>query len=160
MNKTNLKPLIDEGYRYFAIDDSEDGLNGAIMGKFKVYDDAKNFYMDTLYVIYTADRLVKLYPDFFEIKEESASELDLTQVLKDCPEGTKLYSPLFGEVTLFEIIDTPQRIIKVRDNRKVFWHFKEDGRYYNIEESECLLFPSKGCRDWSTFKVLTNKNTN
>ena len=30
--------------------------------------------------------------------------IDLTKILKDCPKGTKLYSPIFGDV-MFERID-------------------------------------------------------
>lgn len=31
--------------------------------------------------------------------------IDLTKILKDCPKGTKFYSPLFGEITFLGIID-------------------------------------------------------
>ena len=30
--------------------------------------------------------------------------IDLTKILKDCPKGTTLYSPIFGDV-IFERID-------------------------------------------------------
>lgn len=29
--------------------------------------------------------------------------INLVEILKDCPKGTKLYSPLFGEVTLLAV---------------------------------------------------------
>ena len=157
--KTNLKPLIDEGYRYFAIDGSENA-NGVIVEKFKVPDDAKNFYETTQYVIYTADRLVEMLPDFFEIKEDS--ELDLTQILKDCPEGTPLYSPIFGEVKLkfvheynspypIEVIVSAIGPIKP-ENLPGIKYFTADGKYWGCyANDECLLFPSKDCRDWSQF---------
>ena len=150
--KTNLKPLIDEGYRYFAIDDSEGGLNGAIMGKFKLFDDAKNFYNDTLYVIYTADRLVEKFPDFFEIKEEP--ELDLTQILQECPVDMKLYSTLHGEVKYNRInTKNPEYPVEVFDyagNRRTF---TKDGKFWQaFPDAECMLFPSRKNRDWSTFK--------
>ncbi len=31
--------------------------------------------------------------------------LNLVEILKDCPKGTKLYSPIFGEVKFEEIND-------------------------------------------------------
>ena len=31
--------------------------------------------------------------------------IDLTQILKDCPKGTKFYSTVLGEVTFKDIVD-------------------------------------------------------
>ena len=41
-------------------------------------------------------------------------KLNLVEILKDCPKGTKLYSPIFGEVELDKIdihSDTPIRVL-------------------------------------------------
>ena len=79
--------------------------------------------------------------------------LDLTQILKDCPKGTKLYSPIFGEVKFEEIdcsISSPVRVI---DNAGQLDAFKKDGKYYGYKNAECMLFPSKDNRDWSTFII-------
>jgi hypothetical protein len=87
-------------------------------------------------------------------------KLDLTQILKDCPKGTKLYSPLFGEVRLVEIFDFDSIYpIKVqvydKDGAPLTKEFAADGKYWNNEyiNDECVLFPSKDCRDWSQFKA-------
>ena len=84
--------------------------------------------------------------------------LDLVEILKDCPRGTKLYSPLCGEVVLNNIsencIDYP--IAVNRKNGQIT--FTRDGRLYDeLPDSECVLFPSKDQRDWSKFKVPVEK---
>lgn len=80
-------------------------------------------------------------------------ELDLTQVLKDCPNGTKLYSPMLGEVTL-DKINISDRLypITVRTRGAIRYKFHADGKFFNFEDAECMLFPSRKIRDWSTFK--------
>lgn len=78
--------------------------------------------------------------------------INLVEILKDCSEGTKLYSPLFGEVTLKKLNYAEpyyQIIINTDNSSEKFTIF---GQYLNIKESECLLFPSKDQRDWSKFK--------
>lgn len=83
--------------------------------------------------------------------------LDLTKILKDCPKGTKLYSPLCGDVE-FDCINKLSLILVkfYPDNRSLYFRefFCKDGRYSSdYEDAECMLFPSKENRDWSTFKV-------
>lgn len=81
--------------------------------------------------------------------------MNIAEILKDCPKGTKFYSPLFGECEL-EYIDyeskTPYPIvIKAGDENHCF---TKDGLFYReYIDGECMLFPSKDNRDWSTFKV-------
>lgn len=81
-------------------------------------------------------------------------KLNLIEILKDCPKGTKLYSPVCGEVTFGEIdydTDTAYPIV-VYDANGFSQQFTEEGVYFTIG-TECLLFPSRECRDWSTFTV-------
>ena len=78
--------------------------------------------------------------------------LDLVKILKYCPRGTKLYSPLCGEVVLNSVdeycIDYP---IEVNCDIGQLT-FTRDGRLYDeLPDSECVLFPSKDQRDWSKF---------
>lgn len=81
-------------------------------------------------------------------------DLDLVKILKDCPKGTKLYSPLFGEVTLRKISLECGYPISVRTQTEDTAMFNECGIYYTAyDDSECLLFPSKDQRDWSKFKA-------
>ncbi len=78
--------------------------------------------------------------------------INLCEILKDCPKGTKLYSPLFGEVEFFDIDENEDMPIWVdfNDNMPITLRFKKDGKYY--PNGECLLFPSKDQRDWSKWK--------
>ena len=77
--------------------------------------------------------------------------LNLVEILKDCPEGTKLYSPVFGEVEFESINDIIGPII-VTTNTGNAECFTADGKMYTYYNGECLLFPSKEQRDWSKFK--------
>ena len=76
--------------------------------------------------------------------------IDLTKILKDCPIGTKLYSPIFGEVYFKEIrSDDGYAIVTIKGNHSAT--FTEKGFYYADVDGECTLFPSKEQRDWSKF---------
>ena len=77
--------------------------------------------------------------------------LNLVEILKDCPKGTKLYSPIFGEVELDKIdihSDPPIRVLCKYGKDG----FSKDGRICPAYNGECVLFPSKEQRDWSKFK--------
>lgn len=80
--------------------------------------------------------------------------LNLIEILKDCPQGTKLYSTVFGDVE-FDRIDTilshpiVVRIGRIEDDHTET--FAADGRLYSYHNGECVLFPSKEERDWSKF---------
>lgn len=75
------------------------------------------------------------------------TKINIAEILKCKPKGTKLYSPLFGDVYLSSVKDS---IINV-EHHGGMTKFFGDGRYYNYPESEPLLFPSKEMRDWSKF---------
>lgn len=78
--------------------------------------------------------------------------IDLTKILKDCPEGTKLYSTIHGEVSLITSNDISQHYpIAVRLNDKTVELFTYEGKILNKFDGECILFPSKEQRDWSKF---------
>ena len=76
--------------------------------------------------------------------------IDLTKILKDCPEGTKFYSPICGEVE-FKKIGSDEKYIIVTKKGVYKYKFTEKGFCYADEGEECLLFPSKEQRDWSKF---------
>lgn len=80
--------------------------------------------------------------------------LNLVEILKNCPKGTKLYSPIVGTV-IFQYINEniPYSIItRYNDNLDDVYNFTKEGKYYANKGGECLLFPSKDQRDWSKFK--------
>jgi hypothetical protein len=78
------------------------------------------------------------------------TKLNIAEILKDKPVGTKLYSPLFGDVYLLGAECDVIRIKHHRGSGDIAIFFG-DGRYYNYPESEPLLFPSKEMCDWSKF---------
>lgn len=82
--------------------------------------------------------------------------LNLVEILKDCPEGTKLYSPVFGEVE-FESINDIIGPIVVTTNTGNAECFTADGKMYTYYNGDCLLFPGKDQRDWSKFKIKKPK---
>lgn len=79
------------------------------------------------------------------------NKINIAEILKDCPKGTKLYSPLFGDVTFEEVDSTWAATVKIRYKSDGFTNFFKTGLYYNYEGAECLLFPSSEMRDWSKF---------
>ena len=83
-------------------------------------------------------------------------KLNLVEILKDCPKGTKLYSTNFGVVKFDEIGNNPNYPIVV-SHIGGFEKFTKDGRLYCICDGECVLFPSKDQRDWSKFKPKKTK---
>ena len=83
--------------------------------------------------------------------------LNLVEILKDCPKGTKLYSTIMGEVVLEKINDNKEYPIIVKTEDNFFYKFSVDGKInisYKGEcaRGECTLFPSKYQRDWSKFE--------
>ena len=86
---------------------------------------------------------------FVEAKDEQPQELNLCEILKNCPKGFKLYSVVYGEVTFLSIKDGIYPIcVLINNNGKEY--FSSSGKLCE-SYGECLLFPSKEQRDWSKF---------
>lgn len=83
--------------------------------------------------------------------------LNLVEILKDCPRGTKLYSTVFGEVKFMGINENAPYPIIVKVNDENFDSFTADGKILLRSDGECTLFPSKDQRDWSKFKPKNPK---
>ena len=85
--------------------------------------------------------------------------LNLVEILKDCPEGTKLYSTVYGDVELVRVyLDDNTYPIEIKiDEGSDMIYITNDGRLFNDFRGECTLFPSKNQRDWSKFKVKKAK---
>lgn len=82
-------------------------------------------------------------------------KINIANILRYCPMGTRLYSPLFGAVELLSIGDDVdyKYPISVRTEEEGFKaEFTEEGYYiHNFSNAQCLLFPSSEMRDWSKF---------
>ena len=86
--------------------------------------------------------------------------INLVNILKHCPEGTKLYSPIYGEVTFTAISGRNKILGKATkwDREIVTAAFTRLGRLSGeFSDSECVLFPSKDQRDWDKFRIPTKK---
>ena len=77
--------------------------------------------------------------------------LNLVEILKDCPKGTKLYSINYGDVKFEQINEGSRFPILVRANNNNVASFLANGKIYANYDGECALLPSKEQRDWSKF---------
>lgn len=90
------------------------------------------------------------------------AKINIAAILKDKPQGTKLYSILSdGECFLNEASE--DSIYIDIDNRKRFWCFTVYGSTHSFPNGCVLLFPSREMRDWEKFTwkrgdVLVNKD--
>lgn len=80
-------------------------------------------------------------------------ELNIAEILKDKPQGTKLYSSACGKCTLEEADDKSFKI-SFYNSKFGFMNGGEGyldkyGKLY--DEGECVVFPSREMRDWSKF---------
>ena len=82
--------------------------------------------------------------------------IDLTKILEGCPIGTKLYSTIFGNVSLKEIVSDREYPIIISQGIKTIPITKE-GKYILYYDGECTLFPDKDQRDWGKFERFWDK---
>lgn len=77
--------------------------------------------------------------------------IDLTKILKDCPQGWKLYSSAFGEVEFQHIELGSVYPIIIKPKTGLIEKITFNGKLLDLYDVECTLFPSKEQRDWSKF---------
>ena len=89
--------------------------------------------------------------------------LDLTKILNGCPNGTKLYSTVLGDV-IFMWVNSDDKlypiVLKAHNEctrESCIAYSTTDGRYRYDYNGECTLFPSKDQRDWSKFERFWGK---
>ena len=75
--------------------------------------------------------------------------MNIADLLKYCPKGIKLYSPIWGEVEFIEVASSHNIVIKSPNGNETLFYCS--GRYHR--NGECVLFPSKDQRDWSKFRL-------
>lgn len=90
-------------------------------------------------------------------------KISVAEILKDKPQGTKLYANAFGELSIEDICAEDEIGITLLSNVGDKLLFYNDGRF-NLQ-GEPILVPSKEMRDWSKFAwkkgdVLVNKDGN
>ena len=80
-----------------------------------------------------------------------SENINLTKILRNCPKGWKLWSPIFGEIEFYSIVEKALYPIMLSCKKGIIW-FSKDGLFdIENEGAECVLFPSKDQRDWSKF---------
>nr|DAL16446.1 MAG TPA_asm: hypothetical protein [Caudoviricetes sp.] len=94
-------------------------------------------------------------------------KINIAEILKDKPQGTKLYSSACGKCKLEEVDDKSFKI-SFYNSKFGFMnggegYLDKNGKLY--DDGECVVFPSKEMRDWSKFAwkrgdVLVNKYNN
>ena len=82
---------------------------------------------------------------------EQPQKLNLCEILKDCPKGTKLYSTVLGYVIFQGIVEGAVYPIVVSCENGVNEDFTADGKMFIDFDGECTLFPSKEQRRWADF---------
>lgn len=81
------------------------------------------------------------------------TEINIVEILKDKPQGTKLYSSACGKCKLEEVDDKSFKI-SFYNSKFGFMnggegYLDKNGKLY--DDGECVVFPSKEMRDWSKF---------
>lgn len=78
--------------------------------------------------------------------------IDLTNILKDCPKGTKFYSSIYGDLLYSRMYlgSSGPKITFIKPDSISSVDYCQDGKRYS-SQGECTLFPSKDQRDWSKF---------
>lgn len=80
------------------------------------------------------------------------NKINIAEILKDCPKGMELYSPVYGTVGLLKVASNPVYPIMTDTSIDRTGIFTSDGRLYeNYPSAECLLFPSREMCDWTKF---------
>ena len=80
-------------------------------------------------------------------------KINIAEILKDKPQGTKLYSSACGKCKLEEVDDKSFKI-SFYNSKFGFMnggegYLDKSGKLY--DDGECVVFPSKEMRDWSKF---------
>ena len=88
----------------------------------------------------------------------SKQKINISKILSHYAVGTKLYSPIIGDVSLVEVYnsDSGSDMFLVKGQNEIGGNidleFCPNGHFfYATPNAECLIFPSKEMRDWSKF---------
>lgn len=97
-------------------------------------------------------------------------KINITELLRNAPKGTKLYSPIYGDVYFVETrygntSAENEHAISAQNDYAILCNlyrhldkgteigFDPFGCLYRTEEANVMLFPSKDCRTWENFKT-------
>ena len=78
--------------------------------------------------------------------------IDLRNILKNCPKGWEFYSSIVGPVEFVELnLEEAYPVILRIEGDSDCGYTKEGWYWKEYPDCECTLFPSKDQRDWSKF---------
>lgn len=91
------------------------------------------------------------------------TEINIAEILKDKPKGTKLYADAFGELSFDGFSSNKDEIIFTKTKVNTSRCFYNVGKY--SKDGEPILVPSKKMRDWNKFAwkrgdILVNRDKN
>ena len=72
-------------------------------------------------------------------------KINIAAILKDKPNGIRLYSPIFGDCTYYYVHEDTNDIC-VKKHNGVKEYFNSEGLYFAL--GEVMLFPSREMHDW------------
>ena len=82
--------------------------------------------------------------------------INLVELLKDCPKGTRMYSSVFGKDTFLVDVNlykgNPLPITICGKHEFHEFHLSTYGHPFADAYGECCLWPSEGQRDWSKWQ--------
>ena len=95
---------------------------------------------------------------FVEAKDEQPQELNLCEILKDCPKGERFWSPLLGDVKLSEVNQLTNAVF-VKATNLTTWRINHDATITinGGSSKEIMLYPSREQRDWTKVKYEPKK---
>ncbi len=81
-------------------------------------------------------------------------ELNIVEILESigAKKGYPLYSPIIGECTLDFIHPDGDYVVIQSIEKGINFRFCPNGKFVWDNDAECMVFPSKDNRDWSTVK--------
>ena len=82
---------------------------------------------------------------------EQPQELNLREILKHCPQGTEFWSDDYGEVKFININPSFDEPIITRRTDGYIASYTKEGWHSICFPANCLLWPSRDCRDWAKF---------
>ena len=90
---------------------------------------------------------------------EQPKELNLCEILKDCPQGETFWSPMLNGVKVSCIDEERQMIIVETIEGHFTWEINADGTISidEVTSPEIMLYPSREQRDWTKVKYEPKK---
>ena len=110
---------------------------------------------------YRSDKKEVIFVEIQEqphVQAEQPKELNLCEILKDCPQGETFWSPMLGDVIFYDI-NQSEGIVRVKMENGKILAIKTDGTITicGITSPEIMLFPSSEQRNWAKVKYEPKK---